>query len=73
MSVFAQFGEEHATGERENSIVVNPAGNPRNVFAILDVENPREFPFKLKFRDLKSVGVRPASSLLATRTCSAET
>ena len=72
MTVFIQFGEEYATGERENSIVVNPAGNPRNVFAILDVENFREFPFKLKFRDLKSVGVRLPLFLLATRRCGAE-
>ena len=67
--VFIQFGEEYVTGERENSIVVNPAGNPGNVFAILDVENLREFPFKLKFRELKSVGVRLTLFLLATRRC----
>jgi len=72
MPVFIQFDEEYATGEREDSIVVNPAGNPRNVFAILDIENFREFPIKLKSRDLKSFGVRLALFLLATRRCGAE-
>lgn len=72
MPVFIQFGEEYATGERENSVVVNPAGDPRNVFAILDVENPREFPSQLKSRELKSVAVRLALFLLATRRCDAK-
>ena len=65
--VFIQFGKEYVTGERENSIVVNPARNPRDVFAILDVENLREFPFELKFRELHSLAVWLALLLLATR------
>jgi hypothetical protein len=72
MPAFIQFGEEYVTGERENSIVVNPARNPRNVFAILDVENLREFPFELKSRELHSVAVRLALFLLATRRCGAK-
>jgi hypothetical protein len=72
MPAFIQFGEEYVTGERENSIVVNPARNPRNVFAILDVENLREFPFELKSRESHSVAVRLALFLLVTRRCGAK-
>ena len=70
--VFIQFDEEYVTGKRENPIVVNPARNPRNVFAILDVENLREFPFELKFRELHSVAVWLALFLLATCRCGAK-